>query len=431
MQNKELWWARRDGEIKHDDDGRDEYYRDYSRVVHSAALRRLQAKTQVLGLGESDFYRTRLTHSLEVSQIGVGILTELKRKYSEQDFIDFLPDERLLEAICLSHDYGHPPFGHGGERALNFAMKDHGGFEGNGQTLRILSKLEKYSLENGLNPTRRMLLGILKYPAKYTETVVKKFERGDDISVYKDSDLKPPKCYYDCDADVVSWIIEPFSGDDRARFIELDGSKKTLYKSLDCNIMDLADEISYSVHDLEDSIKLKLIDRGTWKKYINIEDLSRDAQNDIKKWEERIFSESENEAKRGISNMVYYFVHAVEKYELDVFEHPILRFRVRLNDEAQRIREMIQDLVWNEVVKSHKVRILENKGQKIVYDIFREMMRDPKSFLPPSTYAKYDFADDQLKPRIICDYVSGMTDEYASRLYQRLFLPKFGSLFDI
>ncbi|MCU7226170.1 dNTP triphosphohydrolase, partial [Acinetobacter bohemicus] len=111
-----------------------------------------------LGLGESDFYRTRLTHSMEVAQIGTGILRSLKAKYKNQDqeIYDVLPDEALMNAICLAHDIGHPPFGHGGEVALNIRMREHGGFEGNGQTLRILTQLDKYTENYGLNPTRRV-----------------------------------------------------------------------------------------------------------------------------------------------------------------------------------------------------------------------------------------------------------------------------------
>lgn len=173
---KKLDWEERFLEQpKRQDDVRNEWERDYSRLIHSSAFRRLQAKTQVLGLGESDFYRTRLTHSMEVAQIGSGIKRWLKNgAYSnklDQDFLnDLLPDSALINAICLAHDLGHPPFGHGGEVALNICMREFGGFEGNGQTLRILTKLEKYTEQNGMNPTRRLLLGILKYPIPYSET---------------------------------------------------------------------------------------------------------------------------------------------------------------------------------------------------------------------------------------------------------------------
>ena len=147
-------------------DTRSEYERDESRLIHSAAFRRLQSKTQVLGLGENDFYRTRLTHSMEVAQIGRGIVQFLD-KNCDKVLGEHLPESALISSICLAHDIGHPPFGHGGEVALNYCMRGYGGFEGNGQTLRILGKLDKYTEYHGLNPTRRMLLGILKYPVTY------------------------------------------------------------------------------------------------------------------------------------------------------------------------------------------------------------------------------------------------------------------------
>ncbi|MEE7026582.1 dNTP triphosphohydrolase, partial [Escherichia coli :H15] len=169
-----VWDERRGTNSHRVEEIRSEAQHDLSRLIHSSAFRRLQSKTQVLGLGESDFYRTRLTHSMEVAQIGSGLLAKLKIKYKGKEQEQFLPDNALMQAVCLAHDIGHPPFGHGGEVALNYCMQDYGGFEGNGQTLRILSKLDKYTLEHGLDPTRRLLLGILKYPVKYSDLVVTK-----------------------------------------------------------------------------------------------------------------------------------------------------------------------------------------------------------------------------------------------------------------
>jgi dGTPase len=149
-------------------DFRPDEERDRSRIIHSAAFRRLQAKTQVLGVGESDFHRTRLTHTMEVAQIGRGIVLQLSSDRSRwRNYKEILPTTAQIEAICFAHDLGHPPFGHSGEVGLNFAMRKHGGFEGNGQSLRIVSKLEPHTRGKGLNLTRRILLGILKYPNPY------------------------------------------------------------------------------------------------------------------------------------------------------------------------------------------------------------------------------------------------------------------------
>ncbi len=125
-------WTKRYKELKSEPLKRDEFSRDRARIIHSAFFRRLQGKTQVLGLGESDFYRTRLTHSLEVAQIGSGISETLKTKYKNNKKIQkLLPCPNLIESMGLAHDIGHPPFGHGGEVALNYLMYENDGFEGN------------------------------------------------------------------------------------------------------------------------------------------------------------------------------------------------------------------------------------------------------------------------------------------------------------
>jgi dGTPase len=139
---REIWEKRQEESQSKPEDARTPYDIDYARVVHSASFRRLQGKTQILSLGDCDFYRTRLTHSLEVAQIAAG-LVKLFRRFDHLA-IEYLPSTSLIQAIGFSHDLGHPPFGHGGEVALNYCMRDHSGFEGNGQTLRILSRLEKF-----------------------------------------------------------------------------------------------------------------------------------------------------------------------------------------------------------------------------------------------------------------------------------------------
>ena len=175
------FWTERRSNTHFDDQLRKPWERDYARVVHSASFRRLQTKTQIFGAGEHDFYRTRLTHSLEVSQIGVSITKTLSRRPAKDCCAKkWLPDPMLIQAICLAHDLGHPPFGHGGEVALNRCMLDvagrpdpcnppddkfkGNGFEGNGQTLRIITKLENSTEKYGMDLTRRVVLGTIKYP---------------------------------------------------------------------------------------------------------------------------------------------------------------------------------------------------------------------------------------------------------------------------
>lgn len=153
-----MWTHRRSGQTNQrgSHDHRDPYERDRTRVIHCPAFRRLQRKTQILGTDEGDFHRTRLTHSLEVDSIGRSIVRNLRINQEQHAALaGLLPNDDLISVICLLHDIGHPPFGHGGEVALNYMMRDYGGFEGNGQTLRLLTKVESSYGAYGLDLTRR------------------------------------------------------------------------------------------------------------------------------------------------------------------------------------------------------------------------------------------------------------------------------------
>lgn len=437
------WAARRVNAPDKGNDQRDAYYRDYARLVHSAAFRRLQAKTQVLGLGESDFYRTRLTHSLEVAQIGAGLVIHLRAQEGSKRWLGILPSEKLIEAICLAHDLGHPPFGHGGERALNYAMRSAGGFEGNGQTLRILARLEKNSEEHGLNPTRRLLLGVLKYPVRYSAVVDPAFAQlNGDIFTHRDNKLKPPKCYHDDEAEVVDWVLEPFSSQDQERFQFVGPDGKTRFKALDTSIMELADDIAYGVHDLEDCIHLGLVREQHWHDMLDEKPkgceetygtLLADHQH-LARWREQLFSGQEVPRKQAVSNMVHNLVTATSLRTVDGFGHPLLSVNAELDGNAKDLLKFLGALVRKHAIGTAQVRTLERKGQMIVFQLFEVLKSDPEAYLKASTFQKYQEAV-QVSPqdglRVICDYVAGMTDEYATKLYQRLFTPRFGSIFDV
>jgi dGTPase len=238
----------------------------------------LQGKTQILNLGESDFYRTRLTHSLEVAQIAAGITRQITKDNIGHPAVELLPDLSMIQAIGSTHDLGHPPFGHGGEVALNYCMRDYGGFEGNGQTLRILTLLEKFSEENGADLTRRTLLGTLKYPVSYgtvrNQEITPALVSGTStVQLVDRKTSKPPKCYMDSEREVVNWILAPLSESDRDSFtsscLQEEKHGIALHKSLDCSIMDLADDVAFGVHDLEDSLALHLITRKDFEQYVS------------------------------------------------------------------------------------------------------------------------------------------------------------------
>ena len=211
---------------------RSDFERDRARILHSAALRRLAAKTQVVSPGDHDFIRNRLTHSLEVAQVG--------REFGRSLGCD--PD--VVDAACLSHDLGHPPFGHNGEKALNEAAKDFGGFEGNAQTLRLLSRLEPKKMTDddkpaGLNLTRATLDAATKYPWRKADAPL-------------NANGKPSRKFgvYDDDAAVFEWFRKDI------------GTRRL---SMEAQVMDLADDISYCVHDVEDGIVSGMFQLG-WLK---------------------------------------------------------------------------------------------------------------------------------------------------------------------
>jgi len=443
------WHERYEEWAKQPDDARSVFDIDYARVVHSGSFRRLQGKTQILNLGDSDFYRTRLTHSLEVAQIALGIVRQLQKDYTEHACSTLLPEQNLIQSICLTHDLGHPPFGHGGEVALNYCMKEQGGFEANGQTLRILTKLEKFSKAAGSNLSRRTLLGILKYPVSYSAaqnpSLVPRLASGTStIQVLDREASKPPKCYHDTEKDIVEWLLRPLSPTDRALFCESeDGGKdkhrKSVHKSFDCSIMDFADDIAYGVHDLEDVVALGLITERQFRLAVSESSLDNFLESLRSKYPEefnekaydtfidKLFSDGESR-KRQISRLVHYLLTGIEPIEDIRFTEPLLRYRVRLKAHHQKLLDALQDFVFGKVVKNPGVQHLEFKGQQMVIAVFEAFQTDPKAFLPSITYKKFESEDRNV--RVICDHIAGMTDHFLLRTYERLFSPRMGSIFD-
>jgi len=393
------WNARRLPQERAPNDHRPFQERDRSRIIHCAAFRRLQAKTQVLGIGESDFHRTRLTHTMEVAQIGRGIVLELIAVGAKKMYWQFLPDAAQIEAICFAHDLGHPPFGHSGEIALNYAMQVSGGFEGNGQSLRIVSRMEPHTVvENSnevfaLHLTRRTLLGILKYPAPYSR-VNRKVPPGS--SHFPTKDWKPPKCYLDSENDIVhDWIFDVLSPSDRERFQALKEEPtdhkpgRTLHKSFDSSILELADDIAYGIHDLEDGISLKLI---SWNDF---EEMGKD----ILKWAEKCDQKYNKdlrsrlfglEARSGsrkltIGSFIRQLIASIQVYEEAGFDSPLLKYRVKLNDGAKQFLDAVQDLIPKCIIRSQEVQTLEFRGRQIIASIFDALVSDPAYLLRESS----------------------------------------------
>lgn len=437
-----IWHERRHGEDKQRrNDHRSPYQRDRARILHSAAFRRLQAKTQVLGVGMNDFYRTRLTHSLEVSQIGTGIAAQLQRKCPQHKSL--LSSMSLLESLCLAHDIGHPPFGHGGEVALNYMMRDHGGFEGNGQTFRILTRLEPYTLDFGMNLCRRTLLGVLKYPAPQSQL----FIAGEQSAMTNHRQLKPSqwppvKGIFDDDKAILDWVFTPLSDKDKTRFMSTVAQShpalahyphlRTQFKSFDCSIMELADDIAYAVHDLEDAIVMGIVTASQWQQDVAPAfSQSRDAwiRQELADIGNKLFSHEHHLRKDAIGTLVNGFVTAITIAEDSHFDEPLLRFNAVLEPDFALALTVLKQLVFKYVIRKPEIQMLEYKGQQIVMGLFEAFASDPERLLPRNTQERWRESEQQglNSHRVLADYISGMTDEFAGRLYQQLFSPRMGS----
>ncbi|WP_240478341.1 anti-phage deoxyguanosine triphosphatase [Photobacterium aquae] len=443
----EIWEARKSNEQKmRRNDHRSAFQRDRARILHSAAFRRLQAKTQVHGAGHHDFYRTRLTHSLEASQIGTGIVAQLKIKQPE--FRNLLPSTSLMESLCLAHDIGHPPFGHGGEVALNYMMHEFGGFEGNAQTFRIVSQLEPYTEHYGMNLSRRTLLGLLKYPAFISQTQAS--EQPAPVHNFrhlKARDWHPAKGIYHDDADTFNWVLEPLSSNDRTLFSQMRAAdigprehNKTQFKSLDCSIMELADDIAYGVHDLEDAIVMGIVNRDQWQ-----EAAASKLADCGEYWlEERIGTLSDqlfgnhHQRKDAIGAMVNALLTSIHiapaiQNGIDSYDEPLLKWNAFLTEPMEQVLNVLKQFVSQYVVHKPDIQLVEYKGQQLIMELFEAYASDPERLLPESTRARWREAQGSggNPHRVIADYISSMTDGYAQRLYSTLFQPSTSSSFGL
>lgn len=423
-------------------DHRSDYQRDKARILHSAAFRRLQAKTQVLGVGMSDFYRTRLTHSLEASQIGQGIASQLRNKYTDLT-AELGLNEQLIEALCLAHDIGHPPFGHGGEVALHYMMHQHGGFEGNGQTFRIISKLEPYTPDVGMNLSRRSILGLIKYPnfinALTNQDIVPSIKQPVSHRQIKASQWHPPKGLYKCDKEMFEWVLEPLSNNDSELFMSFNSVKgkhsKTRFKSFDCSIMELADDIAYGIHDLEDAIVMGIINKTQFIEEVALpikNKLDIPLANNILALADKLFSHLHHERKDAIGALVNTFITAIEVSSIcNDFDEKLLAYNAVFPAPYDLALTEFKTFVYQRVIRKPEIQLLEYKGQQVVMELFEAFASDPARLLPENTRQRWLSAEEQGNGyRVISDYISGMTDGFASKLWGNLFMPKSGSLHD-
>jgi dGTPase len=291
------------------------------------------------------------------------------------------------------------------------------------------------------------LLGLLKYPvlrsAALNPAVKPALSAGPTtIGVLDGASAKPAKSCYDCDANVLDWVLSPFSQEDRERFSELSFAEskhaKTMHKSFDCSIMDMADDIAYGVHDLEDAAALNLIDESDWRRAVDelvcselLNSLAARPVEGVEPTYDGLIAAlfgSAGVRKRVIGRLVHSCIAATSVDRVEGFAAPLLSHRLTMREEPRALLQALRDLISNVVIQGARVQHLDFKGQRMVLACFEALVSAPERLLPRSTYVTFDTADGDL--RIVSDYVACMTDAGLLRLYDRLFSPRMGTIFD-
>lgn len=354
--------------------GRTPFQRDRDRIIHCAAFRRLEHKTQVFVHHEGDNYRSRLTHSLEVAQIARSVSRELGL------------NEDLAEALALAHDLGHTPFGHAGEDALNEAMAPFGGFNHNAQTLRIVTCLERrYAAFDGLNLTWESLEGVVKHngPLK-----IEASQNG--VLAY-------------CEI----------------HDLEIDG-----YPSLEAQIASLSDDIAYTNHDIDDALRAGLFGLNALREVAPVARILEAVEDRYPDAElQRLIHET---IRRLINHMVTDLL-AETRRRLDVARpadvaavralgRPLADFSSALRADDQIIRAFLFDNMY----RHYRVNRMASKARRVVTEIFALFLNEPQC-LPTEWRARAGPPGTPETARVVCDYVAGMTDRFALDEYARLF----------
>ena len=348
---------------------RSPYQRDRDRIIHSSSFRRLKHKTQVFVNTEGDHYRTRLTHSMEVSQISRTLARFLGL------------NEDLCETLSLSHDLGHTPFGHAGEEVLNQCMRRHGGFNHNIQTLRIVTLLEnKYYKFFGLNLTIETLDGLIKHngPVKNLNlynTILKK-------NLFKNK-----------------IVFHAFP-------------------SLEAQVAAISDDIAYNNHDLEDGLRAGLFTIEKFNSIPLVSKLINKHVNNTKNYRREIII---NQIVRELINVMVVDVinttnRNLKKYNpqsiKDIYkqDHLIVDF----SDKIKKVDMQIKDFLRHNMYNHKKVIINTNKGKRIIKVLFNYLSKNPKKYINDELLKK------ELKERVVADFIAGMTDRYAINLHKKI-----------
>ena len=355
---------------------RTEYQRDRDRIVHSTAFRRLVYKTQVFLNHEGDLFRTRLTHSLEVAQLGRSIARTLRL------------NEDLVEAISLAHDLGHTPFGHAGQDALNACMADHGGFEHNLQSLRVVDSLEeRYPQYDGLNLTFETREGILKHCSRANAEQLE--------------------------------LVEP--GGVGARFLRRE------QPSLEAQLCNLADEIAYNAHDIDDGVRSGLIsleqlaEVPLFNQY-RAEAVKEFPDLELPSFRRRLLYDT---IRRMLSAQVYDVIGATSDALLqhapgcadDVRRLPVL---VRFSDGMRERSTALKQFLFKHLYRHPQVMETTGHAQDIVHTLFSAYMAQPTEMKASFAQRVSTAEDASARARVVADFIAGMTDRFAAREHERL-----------
>ncbi|MBH5316528.1 dNTP triphosphohydrolase [Paenibacillus sp. GSMTC-2017] len=423
----------------HSSEDRDEYEKDYARLIQSPAFRRLQGKSQVFGAGSGDYYRTRLTHSLEVSQIAREVARRLNKTYpflatNEHPGLKIVPE--VVECASLAHDLGHPPFGHKGEHVLDEILRKGYGlpYEGNAQNFRILMFLEKRAgSDRGLNLSAAVLLAVNKYPFSLEEP-------GRMKGVYP-----------------MEW-----QGIDYLR--GLWGMPKGC-STLEAQLMDLCDDIAYSTHDIEDGIRAgkiqltedffeddRLVD-GVVQEIINDPasmeavhweqtDLNvmvkRILDNYYREWKS-IYHQYGRESSRTRREMKARWVSKFAN-QVGIIDDPRTGWKrvTFVKDGAEdfellRTMEILKKLAWVTLIKDFRVQRLQKRSENMLQRLWDSLSHyeTGRLILPHNWVVRYERQRAEWPwERLVADYIAGMTDSYAEKMYTELFASRSGSIYE-
>ncbi len=401
---------------------RNPYARDRARVMHSQSFRQLQGKQLLGGLDDGEVFRTRSTLAHEVAQLSRGLLRSLQHLHSPSaPWLALLPEPNLIEAIAFGRQLGHPPFGEGGEVALNDWLHDSGGYAATAQTLRLLARQEPYADAFGLDPSRRVLLGCLSHPAP-RRLVFSASGAG------RDDKRCPPGCFYDADHDVVDWLLLPASSSDSHAFmlpsaLPREGQHGAAgWGGFDASLIGLAERIAMGVHVLEDGIRLGRITAEHWLRlkpdlgWAGAVELGSPTE-----MARTLFGPSEPARRRTVGSLVNAFIVSAEVAERDDLEEPLLRYRVSLLTEADAFLTQLHHLVQETLLGAPAVAACERRGGRMLRAVAETLWDDPRRLLPePQRLAHEMAAGPADQRRLIADWLAGMSDQRLLRWHAQL-----------